>query len=98
MFFFPSINRCIDVECCFLSCLLSWFHGDLSRHAAEALLLSNGTDGCYLLRNSNAGLGCFALSVRLAYNEMYCQICDYTCERDLTNMFAQSMVSSLNVK
>ncbi|XP_003978642.2 dual adapter for phosphotyrosine and 3-phosphotyrosine and 3-phosphoinositide isoform X1 [Takifugu rubripes] len=43
---------------------LGWFHGDLSRHAAEALLLSNGTDGSYLLRNSNAGLGCFALSVR----------------------------------
>ncbi|XP_056915005.1 dual adapter for phosphotyrosine and 3-phosphotyrosine and 3-phosphoinositide isoform X2 [Takifugu flavidus] len=41
---------------------LGWFHGDLSRHAAEALLLSNGTDGSYLLRNSNAGLGCFALS------------------------------------
>lgn len=47
--------------------LLSWFHGDLSRHAAEALLLSNGTDGSYLLRNGNAGLGCFALSVRWVF-------------------------------
>uniref|UniRef100_A0A665W7T6 Dual adaptor of phosphotyrosine and 3-phosphoinositides n=1 Tax=Echeneis naucrates TaxID=173247 RepID=A0A665W7T6_ECHNA len=41
-----------------------WYHYDLSRHAAEALLLSNGTDGSYLLRNSNEGPGYFALSVR----------------------------------
>ncbi|KAM9842501.1 dual adapter for phosphotyrosine and 3-phosphotyrosine and 3-phosphoinositide isoform 1-T1 [Aulostomus maculatus] len=43
---------------------LGWYHFDLSRHAAEALLLSNGTDGSYLLRDSNEGPGCFALSVR----------------------------------
>ncbi|KAM7404151.1 hypothetical protein PAMA_004536 [Pampus argenteus] len=43
---------------------LGWYHYDLSRHAAEALLLSNGSDGSYLLRNSNDGPGCFALSVR----------------------------------
>ncbi|XP_051941820.1 dual adapter for phosphotyrosine and 3-phosphotyrosine and 3-phosphoinositide isoform X6 [Hippocampus zosterae] len=43
---------------------LGWYHYDLSRHAAEALLLSNGSDGTYLLRNSNEGPGCFALSVR----------------------------------
>ncbi|XP_071780343.1 dual adapter for phosphotyrosine and 3-phosphotyrosine and 3-phosphoinositide [Centroberyx gerrardi] len=43
---------------------LGWYHFDLSRHAAEALLLSNGSDGSYLLRNSNEGPGCFALSVR----------------------------------
>ncbi|KAI4804865.1 hypothetical protein KUCAC02_026477 [Chaenocephalus aceratus] len=43
---------------------LGWYHHDLSRHAAEALLLSNGTDGSYLLRNSNEGEGCLALSVR----------------------------------
>uniref|UniRef100_A0A665W863 Dual adaptor of phosphotyrosine and 3-phosphoinositides n=1 Tax=Echeneis naucrates TaxID=173247 RepID=A0A665W863_ECHNA len=43
---------------------LGWYHYDLSRHAAEALLLSNGTDGSYLLRNSNEGPGYFALSVR----------------------------------
>ncbi|XP_061650585.1 dual adapter for phosphotyrosine and 3-phosphotyrosine and 3-phosphoinositide isoform X2 [Phyllopteryx taeniolatus] len=44
--------------------LSRWYHYDLSRHAAEALLLSNGSDGSYLLRNSNEGPGCFALSVR----------------------------------
>ncbi|XP_032404043.1 dual adapter for phosphotyrosine and 3-phosphotyrosine and 3-phosphoinositide isoform X1 [Xiphophorus hellerii] len=43
---------------------LGWYHYDLSRHAAEALLLSNGGDGSYLLRNSNGAPGCFALSVR----------------------------------
>ena len=41
-----------------------WYHHELSRHAAEALLLSNGSDGSFLLRNSNEGPGCFALSVR----------------------------------
>uniref|UniRef100_A0A671SL98 Dual adapter for phosphotyrosine and 3-phosphotyrosine and 3-phosphoinositide-like n=1 Tax=Sinocyclocheilus anshuiensis TaxID=1608454 RepID=A0A671SL98_9TELE len=41
-----------------------WYHYDLSRHAAEALLLSNGVDGNFLLRNSNKGPDCFALSVR----------------------------------
>ncbi|XP_056151488.1 dual adapter for phosphotyrosine and 3-phosphotyrosine and 3-phosphoinositide [Lampris incognitus] len=43
---------------------LGWFHFDLSRHATEALLLSNGSDGSYLLRNSKEGPGCFSLSVR----------------------------------
>ncbi|XP_038865584.1 dual adapter for phosphotyrosine and 3-phosphotyrosine and 3-phosphoinositide isoform X1 [Salvelinus namaycush] len=43
---------------------LGWYHFDLSRHAAEALLLSNGKDGSYLLRNSHEGPGSFALSVR----------------------------------
>ncbi|KAJ7991042.1 hypothetical protein DPEC_G00293140 [Dallia pectoralis] len=43
---------------------LRWYHFDLSRHAAEAILLSNGKDGSYLLRNSHRGPGSFALSVR----------------------------------
>ncbi|KAJ3583567.1 hypothetical protein NHX12_019764 [Muraenolepis orangiensis] len=43
---------------------LRWYHRDLSRHAAEALLLSNGSDGSYLLRNSNEGPSYFSLSVR----------------------------------
>uniref|UniRef100_A0AAQ4PNY4 Dual adapter for phosphotyrosine and 3-phosphotyrosine and 3-phosphoinositide n=2 Tax=Gasterosteus aculeatus aculeatus TaxID=481459 RepID=A0AAQ4PNY4_GASAC len=43
---------------------LGWYHYDLSRHAAEALLLSNGIVGSYLLRNSNKGPSFFALSVR----------------------------------
>ncbi|MFT7806408.1 dual adapter for phosphotyrosine and 3-phosphotyrosine and 3-phosphoinositide-like [Arapaima gigas] len=43
---------------------LGWYHGDLSRHAAEALLMSNGGSGSYLLRDSQEGPNSFALSVR----------------------------------
>ncbi|KAJ8336303.1 hypothetical protein SKAU_G00396460 [Synaphobranchus kaupii] len=43
---------------------LCWYHYDLSRHAAEALLLSNGRDGSYLLRNGHEGPNFLALSVR----------------------------------
>ncbi|KAB0341653.1 hypothetical protein FD755_020064, partial [Muntiacus reevesi] len=41
-----------------------WYHGNLTRHAAEALLLSNGCDGSYLLRDSNERIGLYSLSVR----------------------------------
>uniref|UniRef100_A0A8C0TJW6 Dual adapter for phosphotyrosine and 3-phosphotyrosine and 3-phosphoinositide n=1 Tax=Canis lupus familiaris TaxID=9615 RepID=A0A8C0TJW6_CANLF len=43
---------------------LRWYHGNLTRHAAEALLLSNGCDGSYLLRDSNERTGLYSLSVR----------------------------------
>uniref|UniRef100_A0A5F9D7J6 Dual adaptor of phosphotyrosine and 3-phosphoinositides 1 n=1 Tax=Oryctolagus cuniculus TaxID=9986 RepID=A0A5F9D7J6_RABIT len=43
---------------------LGWYHGNLTRHAAEALLLSNGCDGSYLLRDSNEQSGLYSLSVR----------------------------------
>ncbi|XP_041055303.1 dual adapter for phosphotyrosine and 3-phosphotyrosine and 3-phosphoinositide isoform X2 [Carcharodon carcharias] len=43
---------------------LDWYHHNLSRHAAEALLLSNGEDGSYLLRKSHDGPELYALSVR----------------------------------
>ncbi|XP_037364269.1 dual adapter for phosphotyrosine and 3-phosphotyrosine and 3-phosphoinositide [Talpa occidentalis] len=42
----------------------AWYHGGLSRHAAEALLLSNGRDGSYLLRDSHEQAGLYSLSVR----------------------------------
>ncbi|ELW63360.1 Dual adapter for phosphotyrosine and 3-phosphotyrosine and 3-phosphoinositide [Tupaia chinensis] len=41
-----------------------WYHGCLTRHAAEALLLSNGRDGSYLLRDSHERRGLYSLSVR----------------------------------
>lgn len=44
--------------------LSRWYHGNLTRHAAEALLLSNGRDGSYLLRDSNERMGLYSLSVR----------------------------------
>ncbi|XP_018615085.1 dual adapter for phosphotyrosine and 3-phosphotyrosine and 3-phosphoinositide-like [Scleropages formosus] len=43
---------------------LWWYHGNLSRHAAEVLLMSNGSSGSFLLRNSKEGPSSFALSVR----------------------------------
>uniref|UniRef100_A0A8C3TKL7 Dual adapter for phosphotyrosine and 3-phosphotyrosine and 3-phosphoinositide n=1 Tax=Catharus ustulatus TaxID=91951 RepID=A0A8C3TKL7_CATUS len=43
---------------------LGWYHGNLTRHAAEALLLSNGKDGSYLLRKSNEREDLYSLSVR----------------------------------
>lgn len=55
----PPLNAHMPLPVCY-----RWYHYDLSRHAAEALLLSNGLDGSYLLRNSKEGPSCFALSVR----------------------------------
>uniref|UniRef100_A0A8B9V759 Dual adaptor of phosphotyrosine and 3-phosphoinositides 1 n=1 Tax=Anas zonorhyncha TaxID=75864 RepID=A0A8B9V759_9AVES len=43
---------------------LGWYHDNLTRHAAEALLLSNGQDGSYLLRKSNEREDLYSLSVR----------------------------------
>ncbi|KAG8593152.1 hypothetical protein GDO81_000740 [Engystomops pustulosus] len=43
---------------------LGWFHDNLSRHAAEALLLTNGQDGSYLLRTSDSNANVYSLSVR----------------------------------
>ena len=49
----------------FLSCsCFSWFHQHLSRHQAEALLMQNGENGSYLLRESSTNLGEYSLSVR----------------------------------
>lgn len=41
----------------------SWYHGLISRHVAETLLMHNGSDGTYLLRDNSAKDG-FLLSVR----------------------------------
>jgi len=45
---------------------LSWFHPNLNRHHAEALLIQNGQDGSYLLRQSTTNQGEYSLSVRCA--------------------------------
>ncbi|XP_072898492.1 dual adapter for phosphotyrosine and 3-phosphotyrosine and 3-phosphoinositide isoform X1 [Hemitrygon akajei] len=57
--YFPTGHTCNK-----LLDLPSWYHYDLSRHAAEALLLSNGNDGSYLLRKSHDAPNFYALSVR----------------------------------
>ncbi|KAL5018875.1 hypothetical protein ScPMuIL_004597 [Solemya velum] len=42
---------------------LEWFHPEVDRHMAESLLMQNGVDGTYLLRNSSDD-GKYVLSVR----------------------------------
>ena len=43
---------------------LNWYHGGISRHIAEALLMANGVEGSYLLRNGlESNILC--ISVRL---------------------------------
>ena len=43
---------------------IRWYHGPLSRHAAEGLLLACGDDGTYLLRDSSSDPNGFSLSVK----------------------------------
>jgi len=42
---------------------LSWYHGNITRHIAEALLMANGTEGSYLLRDGSEK-GTYSISVR----------------------------------
>jgi len=47
------------------------FHGEISRHEADELLLS---DGCYLVRESQRNPGCYTLAIRLALQHIvYCK-------------------------
>ena len=58
-----------------LSCLLcfSWYHPDITRHIAETLLLKNGEEGAFLLRDKTTGLRGreFVLSVRYAVSHSF---------------------------
>ena len=54
--------------------LNSWFHPNLNRHHAEALLIQNGEDGSYLLRASSSNVGEYSLSVRCANSVKHFQI------------------------
>lgn len=53
---------------------LPWFHSNLNRHQAEALLLQNGQDGSYLLRSSSTHVGEYSLSVRCSNSVKHFQI------------------------
>ncbi|KAG9480332.1 hypothetical protein GDO78_012030 [Eleutherodactylus coqui] len=53
---------------------LGWFHENLSRHAAEALLLTNGQDGSYLLRKSDSKANVYSLSVRAKESVKHFQV------------------------
>ncbi|XP_057303591.1 dual adapter for phosphotyrosine and 3-phosphotyrosine and 3-phosphoinositide-like [Hydractinia symbiolongicarpus] len=43
---------------------LPWFHDNMTRNTAEALLLANGVEGTYLLRRSKNNPGMYTVSVR----------------------------------
>ncbi|XP_031563612.1 dual adapter for phosphotyrosine and 3-phosphotyrosine and 3-phosphoinositide-like isoform X2 [Actinia tenebrosa] len=53
---------------------LNWYHGPITRHHAEALLMSNGVDGSYLLRDSATSKGEYSLSCRCADSVKHFQI------------------------
>lgn len=42
---------------------VSWYHGNITRHISEALLMANGMEGSYLLRDGKER-GTYSLSVR----------------------------------
>nr|XP_039263524.1 dual adapter for phosphotyrosine and 3-phosphotyrosine and 3-phosphoinositide-like [Styela clava] len=43
---------------------LPWYHGNLTRHLTEALLMLNGVEGSYLMRDSNQSGKEYCISVR----------------------------------
>ena len=61
---------------------IRWYHGPLSRHAAEGLLLACGDDGTYLLRDSSSDPNGFSLSVKcvvIVHASVCLCICMYAC-------------------
>ena len=57
---------------------IRWYHGPLSRHAAEGLLLACGDDGTYLLRDSSSDPNGFSLSVKYVLILYWC-VCVCVC-------------------
>ena len=53
--------------------IFRWFHPNLTRHQAEALLIQNGCDGSYLLREST-NKSQYSLSVRCSNSVKHFQI------------------------
>ncbi|XP_040184435.1 dual adapter for phosphotyrosine and 3-phosphotyrosine and 3-phosphoinositide isoform X1 [Rana temporaria] len=60
---------------------LGWFHENLTRHSAEAILLTNGQDGSYLLRKSDSKANVYSLSVRAKDSVKHFQV--YQCGTSL---------------
>ena len=56
-----------------------WYHGPLSRHAAEGLLLACAEDGTYLLRDSTKDPNGFSLSVRCVLVFVCVCVCVFVC-------------------
>lgn len=53
---------------------LEWFHPNCTRHVADCMLMANGKDGSYLLRQSVTNPGEFSLSVRCSNSVKHFQI------------------------
>ena len=51
-------------ECLLMCILIRWFHGRLSRHYTSSILMQNGKDGYFLVRQSEHNSGQLTLSVR----------------------------------
>ena len=54
--------------------IFSWFHPNLNRHHAEALLIQNGQDGSYLLRHCTSEKADYVLSCRCVNSVKHFQI------------------------
>lgn len=72
--FYISLVSIIYKICIFVLFLFSWFHPNLNRHHAEAILIQNGQDGSYLLRSSTSHHGEYSLSVRSLNSVKHFQI------------------------
>ncbi|CAI8038949.1 Dual adapter for phosphotyrosine and 3-phosphotyrosine and 3-phosphoinositide [Geodia barretti] len=53
--------------------VLDWFHPQLTRHAAECMLIDNAPEGTFLLRSSSDGEG-YVLSVKLSSSVQHVRI------------------------
>lgn len=52
---------------------VDWFHPQLTRHAAECMLIDNAPEGSFLLRPSSDGEG-YVLSVKLSSSVLHCRV------------------------
>lgn len=62
---------CVLQHCSFMIDF-SWFHDNMTRNTAEALLLANGVEGTYLLRRSKNNPGMYTVSVRYDVQHVHC--------------------------
>lgn len=52
---------------------VDWFHPQLTRHAAECMLIDNAPEGSFLLRPSSGGEG-YVLSIKLSSSVLHCRV------------------------
>ena len=74
-----DINNSVEMSLTLVSCsqvitCITRFHGEISRHETDELLVH---DGCYLVRESQRSPGCYTLAIRYTYD--YLQSPATTC-------------------